>query len=67
MHRAFGLTLKSLTIVTTHTSLTADRNIFQCSSTLAKRKSTENQVISVLCGVLPFLIVTPVGLEPTTQ
>jgi len=51
--------VKSLTIVTTHTSLTADRNIFQCSSTLAKRKSTENQVISVLCGVLPFLIVTP--------
>jgi hypothetical protein len=24
------------------------------------KKSTENQVITVLCGVLPFLIVTPV-------
>ena len=61
------LWVKSLTIVTTHPSLTADRNIFQCSSILAKRKSTENQAISVLCGVLPFLIVTPERLELSTQ
>ncbi len=44
MHRAFGLTRASVLC-----------SILQ----LDKRKSTENQLISVLCGVLPFLIVTP--------
>lgn len=33
--------------------------ILRHSEILEKRKSTENQVISVLCGDLPFLIVTP--------
>ncbi len=33
--------------------------ILRHSEILAKRKSTKNQVISVLCGDLPFLIVTP--------
>ena len=33
--------------------------IMRGSEILAKKKSTENQLISVLCGVLPFLIVTP--------
>lgn len=36
--------------------------IMRGSEILAKKKSTENQVISVLCGDLPFCPVTPVGL-----
>lgn len=35
--------------------------IMRGSEILAKKKSTENQVISVLCGDLPFCPVTPVG------
>lgn len=34
--------------------------IMRGSEILAKKKSTENQVISVLCGDLPFCPVTPV-------
>ena len=30
-------------------------------------KIAETKTVSAICGVLPFLIVTPVGLEPTTQ
>ncbi|WP_290374760.1 hypothetical protein, partial [Paramuribaculum intestinale] len=41
--------------------------ILRHSEILAKIKSTENQVISVLCGILPFLIVTPERLELSTQ
>lgn len=41
--------------------------ILRHSEILAKRKSTENQLISVLCGILPFLIVTPERLELSTQ
>ena len=41
--------------------------ILRHSEILAKIKSTENQLISVLCGVLPFLIVTPERLELSTQ
>ena len=33
--------------------------IMRGSEILAKKKSTENQVISVLCGDLPFCPVTP--------
>lgn len=33
--------------------------ILRESEILAKKKSTENQVISVLCGDLPFCPVTP--------
>jgi len=35
--------------------------IMRGSEILAKKKSTENQVISVLCGDLPFCPVTPEG------
>ncbi len=48
----------------THTSV---GNIVQYSAIWAKRKSTENQLISVLFGILPFFAVTPVRLELTTQ
>ena len=41
-------------------SLTADRNIFQCFSIWAKKKNAENQLISVLCSVLPLCLETPV-------
>lgn len=41
--------------------------IMRGSEILAKKKSTENQVISVLCGDLPFCLVTPERLELSTQ
>lgn len=38
--------------------------IMRGSEILAKKKSTENQVISVLCGDLPFCPVTPLSCDP---
>ena len=42
------------------------RNILRYPAISPKRKSTENQLISVLCGVLPNPFVIRLGLEPRT-
>lgn len=49
------------TIFDVHDLHTSVGNIVRYSANSRKRKSTENQLISVLCGVLPFCFVTPVG------